>query len=57
MTSSIRIVQKTGPLVQLNIPVIRLLRQIPDQQELDNLIKNFGTKVIHTYMLPIHNIK
>ena len=33
-----------------------LHRHIPHKKEVDDLLKNFSTKVLHSYNLPIHEI-
>ena len=49
--------QQSGPLVPLNSQLTILCKSIPHQQEIDKLMKNFSTKIMHTYNLPIHSIE
>ena len=42
----------SGPLVPLNMPVTIIHMHFPHQQGIDNLLKNFSTKSLHTYNFP-----
>ena len=43
--------QSLSVLPVSTLPTV-LFRHIPHQQEIDRFLKNFGTKVLHTYNLP-----
>ena len=48
---------QSGQFGLLNVPFTILQRQFPYQQEVENLLKKFIAKVLHTYTLPIHAIE